>query len=67
MDLAELERLSHVDAQEVKPVMDGLRKKYGGRFAPSIRLAGKKGDGGYFIHVKPITEPENPNLSRLGA
>src|SRR5262249_52134326 len=45
MDLATLKELS--GEQEAARILKRLTRNYGGAFAPSIRLPGRKGKGGY--------------------
>jgi hypothetical protein len=52
MDTAKLKERSGIVTSDASRIVRGLRKKYGGRFAPAIRTPGKKGRGGYHAVVK---------------
>jgi hypothetical protein len=43
--------------EEAAKVLRALEKGYGKVFAPAIRLAGKKGTGGYHVRIKARIEP----------
>jgi hypothetical protein len=49
MDLATLKELS--GEQDAARILKRLTRNYGGAFAPSIRLPGGKGKGGYSVQV----------------